>query len=108
MIFLLLESFTSLESFVNNFVNLHILSPGQETMLSVAENLTLCFMVSKVLRTVPQGSASEEYKQEAFYPARGALFAVAIHMYSAVFSVRTELLRSNEIDLKKHKEQERR
>ena len=55
----------------------------------------------------PWVSANEEYKQEAFYPARGALFTMVIQMYSAVFSVRTELLRSNEIDLEKHKLRER-
>ena len=54
-----------------------------------------------------RGSANKEYKQEALYPARGALFTMAIQMYSAKFLVRTELLRSNEIDLKKHKLEER-
>ena len=50
-----------------------------------------------MLRTEPQGSANEDYKQEAFYPARGALFTTAVQMYSALFSVRTELLRSNKL-----------
>ena len=53
------------------------------------------------------GSANEEYKQEAFYLAREVLFTTAKQMYSAVFSVCTELFRSNEIDLKKHKFRER-
>ena len=47
--------------------------------------------------------ANEEYKQEAFNPVRGALGTMAIQKYSAVFSVRNKLLRSNEIDLKKPK-----
>ena len=49
-----------------------------------------------------RGSANEEYKQEVFYPAPRVLFTMAIPMYRAVFSGRTELLRSNEIDLEKH------
>ena len=68
----------------------------------------------KVILTEPQGSvreaqgsANEKYKQEAFYPARGTLFTMAIQMYCAVLSVRTELLRSNKIDLEKHKLRER-
>ena len=61
----------------------------------------------KVLRSEPQGFASQEYKQEAFYPASGAIFTIAIQMYSAVFSVPTEPFRSNEFDLKKHKLRER-
>ena len=60
-----------------------------------------------MLRMEPLGSANEEYKQKAFYPVRGALFTTAIQMYSSVFSVRTELIRSNEIDLEKHKLRER-
>ena len=68
----------------------------------------------KVILTEPQGSvreaqgsANEKYKQEAFYPARGAFFTMAIQMYCAVLSVRTELLRFNKIDLEKHKLRER-
>ena len=79
----------------------------------LAEEITSCFrfshgvvkpMVSRgATREKLRGFANEEYKQEAFNPVCGALVTMAIQKYSAVFSVRNKLLRSNEIDLKKPK-----
>ena len=50
-----------------------------------------------------QGLRKRRVQTRSFLSSLRSPFTTATQMYRAVFSVRTELLRSNETDLKKHK-----